>query len=66
MFESYRRDQISKSLFRFSEIVFGASVVSVWFAPFPIMNKLVLGLSVMLIFVVAIVFCRPTPPGREE
>lgn len=66
MLKPYRRDIISKSLFRVFEILIGASLVSFWFSPLPVTNKIALGLIIMLIFVVAVVCCPSYPPGGVE
>jgi len=53
MFEPYRRDLVAKSLFRISEILWGALFAFIFFSALPIYLKLVLGTLFVIIFFVA-------------
>ena len=57
MFEPYRRDAVSKSLFRLSEIIGGALLVSVLFSSLPLFIKLAIVAGAVLIFLLAWFTC---------
>lgn len=53
MFEPYRRDLVAKSLFRLSEIIWGALFVSVLFSPLRMVVKLAIVAAAVIIFFLA-------------
>ena len=66
-FEPYRRAKMSASLFRFSELLFGASAITLWLsAALPGYIKLVFGMGIVILFVTAILFCPAKPPKGDD
>ena len=64
MLEFPRRKALAQTLFRFSEIGFGAAVVSVWIGPAPLIAKIALGIAVMVLLVSAILVFPPAETGE--
>ena len=63
MISSYRRDAISKSLFRFTEVLLGAGALSIWVSTvIHLLTKLAFVAGIVLIFVVAIIICPAKNP----
>ena len=65
MFEPYRRDSISKTLFRYSEFLLGGAILSGWFIPMPFKGKVAFTIATMLVFSLAVWFCPPKPPKGD-
>lgn len=62
----YRRDLIGKSLFRWAEILGGASFVYVWISPtVPLVQKIVCGICVFGVFLVELLVIPKNPPAKE-
>lgn len=66
MFGPYRRDLISKSFFRFSEILFGAGAVYIWFGERPWILKLAVLVSTVLLFIFAVAISPDRSPERGK
>jgi len=65
MFEPYRRDAISKSLFHIAEILIGAAFISVWLSPAHLLIKIATVIVIVLILFLAIVVCPTKSPERK-
>ncbi len=67
MLEPYRRDSVSKALFAWGGVLAGATYVTIWLRiDVPVFLKLVTGLALYILFMVAWYMCPPKAPGKED